>query len=342
MDFPRRIVQHKNESDSFAIILYKLKSLGIFRNMTEHDYGIDFEIEVVNGDRVEGHCVKVQVKSSDNPNVRVDGYMSVGGIKQSTLYYWAELSYNIPVVGIAVDVKTEDIYVSAPLFWQCVTKIDASDSTKSIEFCPTQQPDIQVKNLAYIANTYNLRDFLNAHKWIIRNLKAVFEMYDDASHYDSFLPFEDPQKVISFLEYAKTFLSFDVNDRNLFPCDMDIFSWDYYVRPDNYDEPTNRDISIGLADIIPCLCGRLKHYKDLFDKSAYYWIHKNPEYLRLVMSTEIPDISCKEQLENFCYETWKREHSDEDYHFGDFLEKVAERAGCSFGSLVTYYRSIIL
>ena len=45
MDFPRRIVQHKNESDSFAIILYRLRNIGIFRNMTEHDYSIDFEIE---------------------------------------------------------------------------------------------------------------------------------------------------------------------------------------------------------------------------------------------------------------------------------------------------------
>ena len=59
MDFPKRIKQHKNESDSFAIILYKLREIGIFRNVTESDYGIDFEIEVVNGDKVEGHCLRI-------------------------------------------------------------------------------------------------------------------------------------------------------------------------------------------------------------------------------------------------------------------------------------------
>ena len=64
MNFPKRIEQHKHESDSFAVILYKLKEIGIFRNITESDYGIDFEIEVVNGNQVEGHCIKVQVKSS--------------------------------------------------------------------------------------------------------------------------------------------------------------------------------------------------------------------------------------------------------------------------------------
>lgn len=29
MDFPKRIKQHKSQSDSFAILLYKLKDLGI-------------------------------------------------------------------------------------------------------------------------------------------------------------------------------------------------------------------------------------------------------------------------------------------------------------------------
>ena len=89
MNFPKRIEQHKHESDSFAIILYKLKEIGIFRNITESDYGIDFEIEVVNGDLVEGRCIKVQVKSSDKLKVRKDGHAKVGGIKQTTLYYWA-------------------------------------------------------------------------------------------------------------------------------------------------------------------------------------------------------------------------------------------------------------
>lgn len=342
MDFPRRIVQHKNESDSFAIILYRLRNIGIFRNMTEHDYGIDFEIEVVNGDLVEGHCVKVQVKSSDSPYVRADGYMTVGGIKQSTLYYWAELSYNIPVVGIAVDVKTEEIYVSKPLFWQCVTKIDASDSKKSIDFCPTQNVDLQIRNLAVIANTYNLRDFINAHKWIIRNLKEIFAMYEDSSHYDCFMEFEEPEKMRSLLEYAKIFLTFEVDDNNSHLANCDLFSWDYYIRQENGNDPSNRTISIGLADIIPMLCNRLIYCRNLFDKSVYYWIHKSPEYLKLVMSIEIPNISCKENLNGFCYETWERERHNRPYHFSTFLENVAERVGCSFGDLLSHYKTITL
>jgi len=47
MNLPRRIIQKQNESESYAILLYRLRNLGIFRNLTENDYGIDFEIEVV-------------------------------------------------------------------------------------------------------------------------------------------------------------------------------------------------------------------------------------------------------------------------------------------------------
>ena len=47
MNLPKRIVQKQHESESYAILIYKLRKLGIFRNLTENDYGIDFEIEVV-------------------------------------------------------------------------------------------------------------------------------------------------------------------------------------------------------------------------------------------------------------------------------------------------------
>lgn len=171
MDFPKRIKQHKNESDSFAIILYKLREIGIFRNVTESDYGIDFEIEVVNGDKVEGHCIKVQVKSSDDLNIREDGVATVGGIKQSSLNYWAEISYNLPVVAIAVDVVSETVFVSDALFWQAISKLDNTLSSKTIEFgdCHDDKKNItKLRNLAY---GYGLRDFIYAHKWIMRNIR---------------------------------------------------------------------------------------------------------------------------------------------------------------------------
>ena len=99
----------------------------IFINPVD-DPSIDFEMEIVNGDRVEGHCIKVQVKSSDKLTVgKRNGHAKVGGIKQSTLCYWAELSYNVPVIAIAVDVKKETIYITEPIFWQAISLIDATE-----------------------------------------------------------------------------------------------------------------------------------------------------------------------------------------------------------------------
>ena len=92
MSYPERIQQHKNEDKSFAIIKKDLIELGVFRDQTSNDYGVDFEIEIENNGRMEGHCLKVQVKSSDDLNIRNDGHATVGGIKQSTLNYWAEIS----------------------------------------------------------------------------------------------------------------------------------------------------------------------------------------------------------------------------------------------------------
>ena len=80
MSFPERIQQHKNEDKSFAIIKKDLIELGVFRDQTSYDYGIDFEIEIENNGRMEGHCLKVQVKSSDDLNIRNDGHATVGGI----------------------------------------------------------------------------------------------------------------------------------------------------------------------------------------------------------------------------------------------------------------------
>jgi hypothetical protein len=105
MELPERAKQHKAESDSYAILLYKLRHIGIFRNMTENDYWIDFEIELVQGSLVTGNYFKAQVKSAQEVLVRKsDGIPTIGGIKQSTLNYWCELSMRTHVIGFRCEV----------------------------------------------------------------------------------------------------------------------------------------------------------------------------------------------------------------------------------------------
>jgi len=95
MNLPKRIIQQKHEAESYAILLYKLRKLGVFRNLTENDYGIDFEIEFIENGQVTGKYIKVQVKAAENLKIRKkDKIPTISGIKQSTLLYWAELSFS--------------------------------------------------------------------------------------------------------------------------------------------------------------------------------------------------------------------------------------------------------
>jgi hypothetical protein len=114
-----------------------LKSLNKENNIESILDQIDFEIELVVNGRVTGRYLKAQVKSSDSLYVRKkDGVPTVGGIKQSTLRYWTEISRHTNVILFAVDLTTEQIYVSRPLFWQCAALLDGSDTSKTIECIP--------------------------------------------------------------------------------------------------------------------------------------------------------------------------------------------------------------
>lgn len=336
MDYPKRIRQHKNESDSFSIILYKLKDIGIFRNITESDYGIDFEIEVVDGDMVEGHCVKVQVKSSDHLNIREsDGQATVGGIKQTTLNYWAELSYNVPVVAMAVDLKTEHIYVSDPLFWQCVTSIDGDEheedekvvkpSTKTIVFGNSCDNGESINRLRRIAKHYSLRDFLNAHKWILRNMKNIFQMYADIAGWDPSLCIDSPGLFKEFLEYSKIFLQV-----GLWPDEaprketFSLLDYNVYYRKSDSQAPYAYYAKEAIENVLKLVISMLNCYKSQVLQSAYYWMYKDPDYLKLVYCTKYPNSDNQDEMERFGYEDLE---DDNDSGFFSFLDEKQKEYG---------------
>ena len=319
MSFPKRIEQHKHESDSFAIILYKLKEIGIFRNITESDYGIDFEIEVVNGNQVEGHCIKVQVKSSDKLKVRKkDGHARVGGIKQSTLYYWAELSYNVPIVAMTVDLIEEKIYISDNLFWQAIGLIDATEKdkrpkSKSIDFGKWREIQDEIKRLKRIAYGYGLRDELNAHKWMLRNLISVMALYENSVHCHNGYSSDEDVVFRSFLESARILLGI-----KSYPDDEDIKSleklFDYsYIKNTTKSGEIGYDVARKVMEcIFEILLPRLELYLIRVLSSAYYWAYKDPEYLKLVITSDIPkqndvNVLCEYGRRNLYDDSLERE-----------------------------------
>ena len=335
LDYPKRVKQHKNESDSFAIIVYKLRDLGIFRNMTASDYGVDFELEVVSKDRVEGHCIKVQVKAKESGLVRKkSGDAIVGGIRQSTLAYWAELSYSLPVVAMAVNLRDEKIFVSDILFWQVIELLDGTNKLKSINLGNRSDDLENIVRLRRMANEYSLRDFIYAHKWILRNLRKICDMYADACTCDGYMSIYEPNLFEMFLEQTKIFLY----DYIYFAEKHDkkfsiLFSYRYYVKKSYNSEPYNIFVKECMACLFPILLCILNVYRLRVVNSAFYWVNKDITYLKLVYESDL-DAFTKVDLQKYCCEHYNDCCDSKTPNFHAFLAEVAEKYKLNLGDLL--------
>lgn len=348
MSFPKIPQQQKKEMYSLAIIQKDLKEIGVFRNQTERDFGIDLEIEIENAGHTEGHSVKVQVKSSDDLTIRMDGHATVGGIKQSTLNYWAEISYNIPVIGMAVDLSSvdNDIYVSDLLFWQVIRLIDPSGDkqeyddkghvkqppSKTIDFGNKHDNANSIERIRSYAYGISLRDFITAHKWILRNLKRILSLYGDANWLDFYMPINDPDLFREFLENAKRIVYYDMRLKEVSGTKLDaVFDFGFYERQCNGDDPYNRVVYEGMKPILQkLLLPMLKKYRDLVFDSTYYWSTKDPGYLRLVFETEIPDENNEKVLIDYP-ENFQKEYGNGKWAL--FLGDQEKRYGITDNSL---------
>lgn len=348
MSFPERTQQHKNEDLSFAIIEKGLNDLGVFRNQTSHDYGIDFEIEIENEGRMEGHSLKVQVKSSDDLYIRNDGHATVGGIKQSTLNYWAEISFNQPVVGMAVDLGAiENIYVSDLLFWQVVTLIDPSGDeekrddkgrviqppTKTMDFGSCTDNQKNMEKLRRYAYGYSLRDFLNAHKWILSNIKEIFQMYSDAETCDQWMPIYELKLFKMFLKQAKAFIYYDFGFKEKGEKFDVLFDYQYYVNKSNGDDPYNIEVARGMKLILTKLLLPLLHkYRNLVFDSSYYWINKDRDYLKQVFDTDFPDWNDDKAMMRFGYDEAEKEWGNSKWV--RFISDQQDKYGITDNSMI--------
>lgn len=335
LDYPKRVKQHKNESDSFAIIVYKLRDLGIFRNMTASDYGVDFELEVVSKDRVEGHCIKVQVKAKESGLIRKkSGDAIVGGIRQSTLAYWAELSYSLPVVAMAVNLEDEKIFVSDILFWQVIELLDGTNKLKSINLGNRCDDSENIAHLRRMAYEYNLRDFIYAHKWILRNFRKICDMYADACTCDGYMSIYEPNLFETFLEQAKIFLYdyiyfAEKKDKNF----SILFSYQYYVKKSYNSEPYNIFVKQGMDILFPVLLCMLNLYQMRVVNSSYYWVNKDILYLKLVYETDL-DAFAIVDLQKYCCEHYNDSSESKTRKFHTFLMEMAEKYKLDLGNLL--------
>lgn len=336
MNFPKQIQQHKNESDSFSIILYRLRDLGIFRNVTSQDYGIDFELELVEDGRVCGHCVKIQVKSSENLYKDKLGHPIIGGIKQTTLRYWAELSYSIPVIALCVDLNSETIYSTGAIFWEAITLLDATDSTKAIRFHKEKNTDELKDEIRKIAKGYSLREELLAHKWILRNIKDIFELYAGSWWYDAYCQTLDLNIFRTFLDNAKVVMApLTRLNKQYEKAYEQLLSYDYYYKKSDYDEPYNRVIYEGLKTFFFMFLKMLVLFRVKVLASGYYWTYYDDDYLKLVLGTQVPTFEDEETLKKFDHDEYFSKEKKSGW-FDTLLDEIETKAKCEKGELAKY------
>lgn len=334
MDLPTRIKQHKSESDSYAILLYKLREIGIFRNVTDSDYGIDFEVEIVEGTSVTGRYFKAQVKSSENLKIRKkDQVPVVGGIKESTLYYWAELSYKTHVILYAVDLKTEQIYLSRPIFWQAAKLINGDKKTKSVEFISFGAKASDKKLLEALpvfltkvfASSPSLAELIYAHKTALRYLKQFLELYVDACHYDGHVELNNLDGLKTLLDISRILLwEHDLKNSGLSEEQKKyLYSFDYWVKNSGEwatSEVTNTSAQAPLRALLPPLVGRLRELRNRVFEAKYYWRIKDRPYLRLVYDVKLPPDSTAETLSEWGYNFDQHQHEVVGFSWFELLK----------------------
>lgn len=324
MNCPQYTPQQKAETDSMLILRQQLKDAGIFRDERECDFGIDLELDVTDGSNVLGHLVHIQVKSSSVAvNVRQDGHPTFGGIKQSTLHYWTELSYGLPIIVIVIDIPKNEISMTRPIFWQATTLLDASNTSKTITFEPEHQPNILVRRLKEIAATYSLPTFINAHKWVLRNIHSIFQLFVDTGWYDQPMEIFDTSTFRQLLEYGQTLFSMDsdfLQGTRLMLSQS--FSYQYYCDEGGEEAPVNYITHNALTQILPSLLLLLQKYKDLVISGTFYWMQKDLEYLHLVYDTPIPSWSTNDEMFGQDYDSFFR--ADEKHKFYEYMEKRIE------------------
>lgn len=306
MILPKRIKQKQNESESYAILLYKLRNIGIFRNLTENDYGIDFEIEIVRDGELTGKYLKIQVKSAEKLKIRKkDNVPTISGIKQSTLWYWAQLSFSTNVLIFLVDIKSENIYLTKPIFWQASKLIDGSNNSKTIEFLPVSEYHAEVAKVltSIYAVAPTIRDHIYYHMEAIRNLKQFLDLHLGIFHYDVHMPIEDECVFGQFLELCQKLLwyrnvveKFPEEDRE------NPFSIHHWKKKTEYYEPYNYICQAPMKILMPEFLAELKSLRQRILDGSYYWVHKNMSYFRLVYTHEIPEESEFKKLATSCNE----------------------------------------
>jgi hypothetical protein len=109
--YPLRHDSHVTDSAAKSIFRSTLPPEWMLRELSENDYGIDFQLEFTTADfRVTGQFAGIQLKGTSTGNMSIQGSHSIS-VNRRTLRLWR--SYDAPVLLILVDTLSRMVYLKS-------------------------------------------------------------------------------------------------------------------------------------------------------------------------------------------------------------------------------------
>ena len=284
---PLRPKQHVSESTSIKVVERSLPKEWILRTQRENDYGIDCEIELVMPDgQVTGRFLKAQIKGKDTVSFDDEGRAYVGGIKQSTLRYWIEISRSAPVIAILTSNSEERVFF-VPTFWQATRLLDGADSEKRLCFQRELELTKQHGDVLFLLMFFRSpHEQIKSHKLLLGKLPRYLYEYLDLCHYDPWMINFDVTLFKEFLEHGQTLR------KPLSHEEREVFDYYYWVQTSEKhwnDSIMNAVASEAYNKVLSILLPIFKEFREHVIGAAAYWKSTDPEYYDLVEAAKIPD-----------------------------------------------------
>lgn len=109
MHFPQRPDTHIIESESVKILGNVMPKEWVVRDSSKNDYGVDLYVETCVNHSMMGQLFSVQLKGTATPRYNArKTYLSLYGLKPSTLNYWYNLP--VPVLFVIVDIASKECF----------------------------------------------------------------------------------------------------------------------------------------------------------------------------------------------------------------------------------------
>ncbi|MEM5640444.1 DUF4365 domain-containing protein [Bacillus toyonensis] len=284
---PSRPRQHILETSSGKALSNFIPDNWIIRGVTESDYGIDYEIELVkdNGE-VTGKFFKLQLKATDKIYTRKDGFISLSQIKMTTINYWISLNKQTHVFVCLFDSQTGNLYWTN--IFEQATRLVSSNKKTTIHFSPTQVA--RREQLFTIIKTvlgplpFQVKD---KHKSLLKNI----EIYKDSYWYIGRRDLNMPLDIEGCDFFEQLLEDFKIICWNDYVENENEYQIDYWVQKSNYqygDALASGTVAEALRLIYPKLLKRLTELQVQVIAANTYWNCEDPDYSYLVKGINLP------------------------------------------------------